>query len=234
MLGTPHKSGTSPVRAADRIRDLIATHRKMAKRSGLLRRGAKPHGPGGAGGYEKSKSAISAKKIKKRLKIKGVKSAVAAAVSSDSSRKMREAASSSQHAPNDLFALALPTAPPDESRFALAAADADEEMIERKPAFAEDESKEALFRRILSQATQGSKDKKPAMIPADAHRARVNELKQRKANRAAMKAERFAPLHLYTPRARSSHSTLLLPHSTPGLRGMKSADETRRLYITNN
>ena len=185
--------------------------RKMAKRSGLLRRGAKPHGPGGAGGNEKSKSAISAKKIKKRLKIKGVKSAVAAAVSSDSSRKMREAASSSQHAPNDLFALALPTAPPDESRFALAAADADEEMIERKPAFAEDESKEALFRRILSQATQGSKDKKPAMIPADAHRARVNELKQRKANRAAMKAERFAPIHLYTPRARSSHSTLLVP-----------------------
>ena len=183
--------------------------RKMAKRSGLLRRGAKPHGPGGAGGYEKSKSAISAKKIKKRLKIKGVKSAVAAAVSSDSSRKMREAASSSQHAPNDLFALALPTAPPDESRFALAAADADEEMIDRKPAFAEDESKEALFGRILSQATQGSKDKKPAMIPADAHRARVNELKQRKANRAAMKAERFAPsISLY---ARSSHSTLLLP-----------------------
>lgn len=166
----------------------------MGKRAGLLRSAAKPHLPGDAGGDR----IIKKKKIKKKkpLKIKKLAKDTAAAAAASTTTTAAPA--------DDMFAMALPTAAiSDAVRFALPkepkrkrkgggdVAMAEDTEVDRPAAF-EDESKDELFRRILSSAKQAA----PVdLIPADVHRAHVGDLKRRKQNRAAQKAERFS-LHL--------------------------------------
>ena len=160
--------------------------RVMAKRSGLIRMGARAHAPGGGGGEKK-------KKIKKKtkLKVKTKKIAVAAAAA--------VADAGPDIAMDDMFAMALPTAraaantddlvqqgknKKKTGRFAMAPADLDME----KPAAFEDESKESMFRRILEGAKTAKHEQR---IPADEHRALMERLKMQKLERAARKMERF-------------------------------------------
>jgi uncharacterized membrane protein YebE (DUF533 family) len=153
----------------------------MAKRSGLLRVAARPHAPGAAGGSKSS----SAKKIKKnklkkeRKKLK--KTTAAAAVASISAASASALASMD----DDMFAMAVPTPVPQQQQQQQ---QRPIEVVETVSAF-QDQSKDELFRSILSAAA-GSKP--TGKIPADEHRARMEELKRQRSERQALKAERFA------------------------------------------
>jgi hypothetical protein len=153
----------------------------MGKRATLLRRAARPHGPGDAGGYNaKTKASLAIKKkIKKKVKI-------GAAATGAGSTRVNDATTKS--ASGDMFSLALPTVPAGTSCCDEDAVLGDDEMQQQQPAF-QDNSKEAFFRQVLNAAASS---KASGMIPADEHRARCNELKRLKAERAAKKAERFA------------------------------------------
>ena len=146
----------------------------MGKRSGLLRVGARPHGPGDAGGANKTKSKIKKKKPKTKNKIKIKAAAVKTTVASAGT--------------DDMFALALPVAAEPHK---IKKRDRDAEMADDvdRPAAFEDEGKSALMRKILESARSAAPEN---LIGADAHRARMSELKRRKADRAAKRAERFA------------------------------------------
>ena len=165
----------------------------MGKRAALMRAAAKPHAAN-AGGY---KSATK-KKIKKKLRVKPQRAAVATAAVS-----VAAAASSLS---DDMFALALPTAAPRpflpphaagkkppskqakrKSRFELPA---EMPAVEPVAAFGGDATKESMLRSILA-AAKGADGGESALIPADAHRQRCINLKAKKLERAAKKAERW-------------------------------------------
>ena len=144
----------------------------MAKRSGLMRVAAKPHKPGDAGGYKRSSL-----KILKKKKVRTAKATTKV-------NKVAAAAASSA-AVDDMFALGISTSPKkrkDDQPMREAP------IVPELPAF-EDDSKAALFRSIL----QASKNADvTSRIPADEHRELCNSLKRKKAERAALRAERFA------------------------------------------
>jgi len=154
----------------------------MGKRSGLLRVAARAHGPSAGGSSSNKKT-----KIKKKLRVKQKPSAVAASAVTTAATECAASAAS-----DGLFALALP---PVAAQVAISIrrskkkrAKGDEEAVEAPNAF-EDSSKNAMFQQILSSA----KTSRPSgMIPADEHRARCEELKRVRAERQALKAERFA------------------------------------------
>ena len=155
----------------------------MGKRAGLLRVAARAHGPS-AGGSSSSKKT----KIKKKLKVKPKASALATSAATTAAAACATATSA---ASDGLFALALP---PVTGQVAVSIRRgkkkrAKDEMEKLDaPAF-EDSSKNAMFQQILSAA----KTSKPSgMIAADEHRARCEELKRVRAERQALKAERFA------------------------------------------
>ena len=151
----------------------------MGKRAGLLRVGARPHGPGNAGGSNK-RTAIQKKKKHKKLKIKppAAKPTTAAAAVNGTA----------DHA--DMFALALPAVASScqAKKKRRVDRDGEAEMVEQPAAF-EDDSKEDMLRKILRASANAAPR---ALIPADEHRARMEELRRAKAERAALRAERFA------------------------------------------
>jgi len=74
------------------LRDSFA----MGKRSGLLKRGSRPHGPGDSGGYNKKPAGV---KKKKKIKLKKPKAATTTAAA---------AAAAAPTSSDDLFSMALP------------------------------------------------------------------------------------------------------------------------------
>ena len=125
----------------------------MGKRAGLLRIARKSH-------EEKSKPKSSAvKKHKLKLKLKKASHTVPAV-----------AAAGTAAAASDIFGMALPAPMSDAS--AASRTDA----VAATPAFIDD-SKEALLRQILGASKSAATE---SMIPADAHRARMAELKRKK------------------------------------------------------
>ena len=159
----------------------------MAKRSGLLRIGSRSHLPGDAGGEAR------AKKIKKKKKTTKIKVRAVSAVKPTTS--VFAAASGPA---DDLFALGLPaTSASMDDRFMAPASgkkkrerDASQPPADvERPAAFEDESKQDLMRKILSAASTAAPVE---LIGPDRHRAHVDDLKRRKADRAARRAERFS------------------------------------------
>ena len=153
----------------------------MGKRAGLLRVGARPHAPGGAGGYNKPTAIQKKKKKIKKLKIKA-----------PAAKPTASAAAAVNGTPDDadMFALAIPAIASNRQGKKKRRIDRDgeAEMVEQPAAF-EDNGKEDMFRKIL----QASANAAPrALIPADEHRARMEELRRAKAERTALRAERFA------------------------------------------
>ena len=144
----------------------------MPKRSGLMRMASRPHA------QDLSKS--SDPKIgKKKKKSKGLIKQPTAIAATAAKAAVVAAASS-----DDMFAMALPSMSVKATKKKR-----EVEMVEHVPAFEGNNEKEDLFRRVL-EAAKGSTHYK-ALIPADEHRAHMDELKRKKAERRAMKAERF-------------------------------------------
>lgn len=88
-------------------------------------------------------------------------------------------------ASDDMFAMALPSM---SVRAKKRRDHAEVDMIETVPAFENDDEKESLFRRVLEASKGGGQT---GLIPADEHRAHMDELKRKKAERQANKAMRF-------------------------------------------
>ena len=152
----------------------------MVKRGGLVRMAGRAHGPGDAGGYERKSV-----KIKKKIKVKVKPSSTAAAAATSVIALAGD---------DDMFAMGIP------SKISVRARKkknreqkAQQQPVALLPAF-EDEKKQSMLDQILA-AAKGNQASASTSIGIDAHRARTEELRRAKAERHAMKAEKWAAAH---------------------------------------
>ena len=125
----------------------------MGKRSGMLRQGRRSH----EGDKAKKPKSGAVKKHKLKLKLKKPQHLVPAVAAAGAAAAAAGVFGTSSNAPAPTLARSL-------------------------PAF-EDESKEALLRKILSGAASGGTS---GMIAADAHRLNMNSLQEKNATRKSL------------------------------------------------
>ena len=156
----------------------------MGKRSGLLKLAARPHAYGAAGGGTKPKVGGGVKlKKKKKMKVKLGKKEGAAAATPMAATAILAAIDQD----DDMFAKALPTIAALRAKKEQGKRSKAKEAVDQVAAF-EDAGTEDMFRRVLSGAMQ---QRPAALLPADEHRARMEELKRKSMEKRAAKAARW-------------------------------------------
>ena len=139
------------------------------------------HGPGDAGGYERKSV-----KIKKKIKVKVKPSSTAAAAATSVIAAIA--------GDDDMFAMGIPSKISVRARKKkIREQKAQQQPVALLPAF-EDEKKQSMLDQILA-AAKGNQASASTSIGIDAHRARTEELRRAKAERHAMKAEKWAAAH---------------------------------------